>query len=91
VRCGCITEFVLGLSRRRKKCGPRYARGRYAAGALRARDGPQGTVGNLNAKMRNAMMNVHGVLAGKLEKASAAVHGSSARMLAQMVYQLYPK
>ena len=43
------------------------------------------------AKMRNAMMNVHGVLAGKLEKASAAVHGSSARMLAQMVYQLYPK
>ena len=27
--------------------GPRYARGRYAAGALRARDGPQGTVGSL--------------------------------------------
>ena len=30
-------------------------------------------------------------IASKLEKASVAVRGSSARVLAQMVYQLFPK
>ena len=37
------------------------------------------------AKMRNAMMNVHGNLYNGLEKAAAVMRGSNARTLARMI------